>query len=99
MIFFLRLSRATLDLTRGISDSLCLDEALDALRVTPRRHEGGAAQVPLPLGSFLREDVALVGLHTPDLSRAGHLEALGSALMRFHLHRFSPAAPSSPART
>src|SRR5919199_873200 len=57
MIFFLRLRRTTFDLTRGMVDSLCLDEALHALVVAGRRHERAAAQVALPLRRLLGQDV------------------------------------------
>src|SRR5436309_6089259 len=62
MILFLRFRRATLLLTRGMGDrSLRHQQALEASFVGVR-HERRLAQVALPLGVLLGQDVALVGV-------------------------------------
>src|SRR5437773_10290278 len=59
MILFLRFRRATLLLTRGIAVSLRHQQALEAAFVGVR-HQRRFAQVALPLGMLLGQDVALV---------------------------------------
>src|SRR2546429_2410763 len=61
MILFLRFRRATLLLARGMSRSLRHQQALEASFVGVR-HERRLAQVALPLGVLLGQDVALVGV-------------------------------------
>src|SRR5690242_15150368 len=71
MICFLRLRRTTFDLTLGMGALLRLEETLEHARLAVRGHEGGAAQVPLPLRVLLGEDVTLVGLEAANLSLPG----------------------------
>jgi hypothetical protein len=71
---------------RHLSISLRLDEALDALGIAGRLHETRATEIPLSLGALLGQDVALVRLVAPHLSRGRGLEALRSALVGFHFH-------------
>src|SRR2546430_17304733 len=61
MILFLRFRRATLLLTRGMDRSLHHQQPLKASFVGVR-HERWLAQVALPLGVLLGQDVALVGV-------------------------------------
>src|SRR5439155_3852522 len=82
MILFLRFRRATLLLTRGMDRSLRHQQPLEASFVGVR-HERGLAQVTLPLGVLLGQDVALVRVvpaqaagrseeHTSELQSRGH---------------------------
>src|SRR2546425_6516546 len=59
MILFLRFRRATLLLTRGMDRSLHHQQTLEAALVG-LRHQRGLAQMTLPLGVLLGQDVALV---------------------------------------
>src|SRR5918994_8003849 len=84
MIFFFRAWCATPLLTRGMVRSLRLEETVDA------RIVGGAHQVRLlepvfPLARLLGEDVAVVGMPTLQLPRAGPLEPLHGGALGFLL--------------
>src|SRR5712671_5092041 len=59
MILFLRFRRATLLLTRGMDRSLHHQQPFEAALVG-LRYERGLAQMTLPLGVLLGQDVALV---------------------------------------
>jgi hypothetical protein len=52
-------------------------------------HGGGGAQMALPLGAFLGQDVTLVGLAPFDAAGCGHPEALGRPAVGFQLGHFS----------
>src|SRR5579871_2620331 len=65
--------------------NLSLNESFHVLDLTRRLDDGRATQTALPLGRLLGQDVALVCLEAPDLSRCGHRETLLGALVRFHL--------------
>jgi len=54
---------------------------------------GGAVKVPLVLGGFLGEDVALERLSPLDRAASAHLEPLGGALLRLHLGHEGPFVP------
>src|SRR5258708_34041006 len=53
------------------------------------RSERRLAQVAFPLGMFLGQDVALVGVPAADFSRAGELHALAERTLRFLLWHLS----------
>src|SRR5579885_491804 len=88
-----RLTRAIAVLLRSSScGGLRASEAEQLLHAVAvaARELGFGAQVPLPLRRLLLEDVVLEGLAAHDLAAAGHLEALGRALVGLHLrHRSS----------
>src|SRR5256886_15938093 len=91
MILFLRFRRATLLLTRGISRSLRHQQALEASFVGVR-DQRGLAQVSLPLGMLLGQDMALVRVVPSQPARAGQPDALAQRTLGFLFgHRSLPA--------
>src|SRR5438105_11521991 len=87
MILFLRFRRATLLLTRGMSRSLRHQQALEASFVGVR-DERRFAQVSLPLGMLLRQDMALVRVVTAQSAGPGQADAFAQRTLRFLLrHR------------
>src|SRR5256886_11562503 len=91
MILFLRFRRATLLLTRGISRSLRHQQALEASFVGVR-DQRGLAQVSLPLGMLLGQDMALVRVVPSQPARAGQPDALAQRTLGFLVgHRSLPA--------
>src|SRR5437764_14811815 len=91
MILFLRFRRATLLLTRGMSRSLRHQQALEASFVGVR-DQRRLAEVSLPLGVLLRQDVTLVRVVAAQPPPPRPLDALaqcaGGVLIR---PRFLPA--------
>src|SRR3989441_787055 len=73
--FFLRFKRATLLLTRGMTGLLRLQQALQA-HLVGASHQRRLAQVPLPLGVLLRQDVTLVRPMAAQPARPGQPHAL-----------------------
>src|SRR5690606_22347634 len=67
-----------------------------------RVHLGGAAQMALPLGGLLGEDVAHVGLRALDAAGGADLEALRRRLLRLHFRHDCPSfyslTPGVPPR-
>src|SRR5437870_7630887 len=84
MILFLRFRRATLLLTRGMDRSLRHQQSLEAPFVGVR-HERGLAQVALPLGVLLGQDVALVGVVAAQPARPRQPHALAEGTLGFLL--------------
>src|SRR6266566_1003312 len=72
---FLRFRRATLLLTRGMDRSLHHQQALEAALVG-LRHQRGLAQMTLPLGVLLGQDVALVRVVPTQTASPRQLDAL-----------------------
>src|SRR5213078_2808325 len=90
MILFLRLRRATLLLTRGMSRSLRHQQALEASFVGVR-NQRRLAQVSLPLGVLLRQDVTLVRVVAAQPPPPRQFDALAEralALLLRHLKTF-----------
>src|SRR2546422_6448381 len=75
MILFLRFRRATLLLTRGMDRSLHHQQALEAALVG-LRHQRRLAQMTLPLGVLLGQDVALVRVVPAQAAGPRQLDAL-----------------------
>src|SRR6266516_3366077 len=84
MILFLRFRRATLLLTRGMSRSLHQQQALEASLVGVR-HQRGLAEVPLPLGVLLGQDMALVRVVATQPPAPRELDALAERALGFLL--------------
>src|SRR5881392_1255694 len=82
MILFLRIRRATLLLTRGMSRSLRHQQALEPSFVGVR-YERRFPQVPLPLGMLLRQDVALVRVVTAQSPRPRQPDAFAERALGF----------------
>src|SRR2546430_1616404 len=90
MILFLRFRRATLLLTRGMDRSLHHQQPLKASFVGVR-HERRLAQVALPLGVLLGQDVALVGVVPTQPAGPRQPDAFTERALGFLLgHRFLP---------
>src|SRR6267143_1662667 len=87
MILFLRFRRATLLLTRGMSRSLHHQQPLEAGFVGLGHHRG-LAQVALPLGVLLGQDVALVRVVATQPTRSRQLDPLAERTLRFLLGHF-----------
>src|SRR6266566_704151 len=91
MILFLRFRRATLLLTRGMGRSLHHQQALEAALVG-LRHQRGLAQMTLPLGVLLGQDVTLVRVVPAQAAGPRQLDALAERTLGFLFgHRFPPA--------
>src|SRR5256886_9502033 len=91
MILFLRFRRATLLLTRGMDRSLHHQQALEAALVG-LRHQRRLAQMTLPLGVLLGQDVALVRVVPAQAAGPRQLDALAERTLGFLFgHRFPPA--------
>src|SRR5437763_15715446 len=82
MILFLRFRRATLLLTRGMSRSLRHQQALEASFVGVR-DQRRLAQVSLPLGVLLRQDVTLVRVVAAQPPPPRQLDALAQCALGF----------------
>src|SRR2546425_5198293 len=82
MTLFLRLRRATLLLTRGMERSLRHQQALQTALIGVR-HERGLAEVPLPLGMLLGQDVALVRVIAAQPASSRQLDALPEGPLGF----------------
>src|SRR5881296_2557311 len=82
MILFLRFRRATLLLTRGMSRSLRHQQALEASFVGVR-DQRRLAQVSLPLGMLLGQDVALVRVVPAQPARPRQPDAFAQCAFRF----------------
>src|SRR5438552_803094 len=92
MILFLRFRRATLLLTRGMGRSLHHQQALEAALVG-LRHQRRLAQMTLPLGVLLGQDVALVRVVPAQAAGPRQLDALAERTLGFLFgHRFPPRA-------
>src|ERR1051325_156983 len=87
MILFLRFRRATLLLTRGMSRSLRHQQALEASFVGVR-DQRRLAQVPLPLGMLLGQDVALVRVVAAQPARPRQPDAFAQRALRFLFRHF-----------
>src|SRR5438552_9028202 len=93
MILFLRFRRATLLLTRGMGRSLHHQQALEAALVG-LRHQRGLAQMTLPLGVLLGQDVALVRVVPAQTAGPRQLDALAERALGFLFrHLVLPALP------
>src|SRR2546422_441755 len=106
MTLFLRLRRATLLLTRGMERSLPHWRALQTGLVGVR-HERGLAEVPLPLGMLLGQDVALVRVIAAQPASSRQLDANWPAAPLSRVQEPHPdqeasqaeaAPPQAPAR-
>src|SRR2546421_647050 len=84
MTLFLRFRRATLLLTRGMPGSLRHQQALEASLVGVR-HQRGFAEVALPLGMLLGQDVALVRVIAAQAPAAGQPHAFPERTFGFLL--------------
>src|SRR2546428_8450764 len=82
MTLFLRLRRATLLLTRGMERSLRHQQALQTALIGVR-HERGLAEVPLPLGMLLGQDVVLVRVIAAQPTSSRQLDALPEGPLGF----------------
>src|SRR2546421_6149059 len=82
MILFLRFRRATLLLTRGMGRSLRHQQALEASLVGVR-DQRRLAQVSLPLGVLLRQDVTLVRVVAAQPPPPCQLDALAQCALGF----------------
>src|SRR5437899_7891420 len=85
MILFLRFRRATLLLTRGMDRSLHHQQTLEAALVG-LRHQRGLAQMTLPLGVLLGQDVTLVRVVPTQTASPRQLDALVSKADRSEEH-------------
>src|SRR5207245_11087855 len=82
MTLFLRLRRATVLLTRGMERSLRHQQALQTALVGVG-HERGLAEVPLPLGMLLGQDVGLVRVIAAQPASCRQLDALPEGALGF----------------
>src|SRR5882762_10169271 len=96
MILFLRFRRATLLLTRGMSRSLYHQQPLEAGFVGLGHHRG-LAQVALPLGVLLGQDVALVRVVATQPTRSRQLDPLAERTLRLLLGHFVLRDPRGTA--
>src|SRR3989442_6409456 len=99
MILFLRFRRATLLLTRGMDRSLHHQQALEAALVG-LRHQRRLAQMTLPLGVLLGQDVALVRVGPAQAAGPRQPDALAQrTLGLLFWHRLPPALTRTAMRS